>query len=147
MSSSVALNWYFLSIGWFVKIDANHYLFSNTRTWKINNHFFHQYFPSPSVCHKNLRFCWELLRTIIYSFELEKLIILFLGKKMKKCKFVLTDIYRKIYRYTLIYRTPIYRYINCNISILPIYRYIVAVPSNITPGESDTRETIIILSF
>ncbi len=29
------------------------------------------YFPSPSVCHKNLRFYWKLLWTIIYSLELE----------------------------------------------------------------------------
>ncbi len=24
------------------------------------------YFPSPSVCHKNLRFCWKLLQSIIF---------------------------------------------------------------------------------
>ncbi len=37
--------------------------------------FFTGYFLSPSVCHKNLRFCWKLLRTNIYYLELEKLII------------------------------------------------------------------------
>ncbi len=32
---------------------------------KLTTTFFTTYFPSPSVCHKNLRFCWKLLGTII----------------------------------------------------------------------------------
>ncbi len=44
---------------------------------------------------------------------------------MKKCKFVTTDIYQKIYRYTPMCR---YKYIERNISIFPIYRYIIAIP-------------------
>ncbi len=44
MSFGVTSNWYCLSVGRFVKIDTNHCLFSNTRMWKINNHFFLQIF-------------------------------------------------------------------------------------------------------
>ncbi len=66
---------------------------------KLITTFFTRYFPSPSICHENLRFCWKLLRTIIYFLELEKLIITFFRKKMKKCEFVNIDIYWKIYRY------------------------------------------------
>ncbi len=58
--------------------------FSNTRTWKINNYFFTRYFPSTSVCHTNSRFCWKLLRTIIHSLDLEKLIITFFQEKNEK---------------------------------------------------------------
>ncbi len=94
---------------------------------KLITTFFIEYFPSPSICHKTLRFSWKLLRTIIHSLELEKLIINFF---MKKSEFVTIDIYRKIYWYTMIYRTPIYRYIESNISIFPIYRHIVAIPSH-----------------
>ncbi len=46
MPSGVASNWYFLSVGQFVKIDTNHYLFSKTQTWKINNHFFYRIFSN-----------------------------------------------------------------------------------------------------
>ncbi len=97
------------SICWmFVKIDTKYYPFSNTQTWKkLITTFFTGYFPSPSICHKNLKFCWKLLRTIIYSLELEKLIITFFRKKMEKCEFVTADIYWKIYSYTPIYRTHI----------------------------------------
>ncbi len=89
---------------------------------KLITTFFTGYFPSPSACHKNLRFCWKLLRTIIYPLEMEKLIITFFRKK---CEFVTTDIYRKIYRYTLIYTTPIYLsnaiywYIDISVPSLP----------------------------
>ncbi len=49
---------------------------------KLMTTFFTGYFPFPSFCHKNLRFRWKLLWTIIYSLELEKLIITFFGRKM-----------------------------------------------------------------
>ncbi len=75
--------------------------FQTRKHEKVITIFITRYFPSPSVCHKNLKFCWKLLQTIIYSLELEKLIITFFqGKKMNKCEFVTTDIYWKIYRYT-----------------------------------------------
>ncbi len=115
MPSGVTSNWYFLS-GRFVKTDTNHYLFSNTWTWKIN---ITGYLPSLSVCHKNLRFCWKLLWTIMYSLELEKLIIIFFRKKMKNVN-LLQPIYIKKYIY-------IHRY-KRNILIFSLYRYIVAVP-------------------
>ncbi len=57
---------------------------------KLITTFFTGYFPSPSVSHKNLRFCWKLLRIIIYSLELEKLIITFFREKNEKCEFVTT---------------------------------------------------------
>ncbi len=34
---------------------------------KLITTFFTGYFPSTSICHKKLRFCWKLLWTIIYS--------------------------------------------------------------------------------
>ncbi len=46
--------------------------------------FFIGYFPSPSVCHKSLMFCWKLLRTINYSLKQEKLIITFFQEKNEK---------------------------------------------------------------
>ncbi len=97
----------------------------------LNPHltFLTRYFLSPSVCHKNSRFCWKLLRTFIYSLELEKSIITFFQEKHEKSEFITTDIYRKIYWYTPIYRTPIYRYkyIERNTSI---FWYIdISVPS------------------
>ncbi len=64
--------------------------FQTHENLKLMTPFFTGYFPSPSICHKNFRFYWKLLR--IYSYKLEKLIITFFGKKMKKCEFVTTDI-------------------------------------------------------
>ncbi len=68
-----------------------------------------------SICHKNLRFCWKLLRTIIYSLELEKLIITFFRKKFLKMWICYNRYISKnisiLYRYTPIHRTPVYRYI------------------------------------
>ncbi len=94
--------------------------------------FFTRCFPSPSVCHKNLRFCWKLLRTIIYSLELEKLTITFFQEKMKKCEFLPIDISKNISIYADISYTyipiQIYRYIERNILIFSLYRYIVAIP-------------------
>ncbi len=78
-------------------------LFQTRQHEKLITTFFNGYFPSPSVYHKNLRFCWRLLRTIMYSLELEKLIITFFRKKMKKYEVVTID----IYWCTPIYRTPI----------------------------------------
>ncbi len=67
---------------------------------KLITTFFTGYFLSPSVCRKNLKFCWKLLWTIIYFLELEKLIIVFFfRKKLKKCEFVTSEIYIDIHRY------------------------------------------------
>ncbi len=51
---------------------------------KLRTTFFTRYFPFPSFYHKNLRFYLKLLRTIIYSLELEKLIITFFQEKNEK---------------------------------------------------------------
>ncbi len=71
--------------------------------------FFSGYFPSPSICHKNFRFCWKLLWSIIYFLKLEKLRITFFQGKVEKCEFVTTDIYRYTtdisYTYVSIYLT------------------------------------------
>ncbi len=89
----------------FQKTPAN----KNKLTFQQMITLFIGYFPSPSVCHKNVRFCRKLLYTSIYSLKLAKLIFFFQQKKWKR-EFVITDIYQKIYRYTPIYLTPIYRY-------------------------------------
>ncbi len=89
---------------------------------KLITTFFTGYFPSPPVCYKNSNLCWKLLWTIICSLELEKLIIIYFKKKMKKCEFVTTDTY--ISKYTDISYTyisisnAIYRYFqNIDISL------------------------------
>ncbi len=69
--------------------------FQTCKHEKLITTFFTRYFPSPSVCHKNITFCWKLLQTVIFSLELEILIIPFFRE-------------RKIYQYTPIYCTPIY---------------------------------------
>ncbi len=76
--------------------------------------FFTRYFSSPSVCHKNLRFCWKLLWTIIYSLELEKLIITFFRKKWKNVN-LLQPIYIKKYIDIHWYIQHLYIYINISI--------------------------------
>ncbi len=96
MSSGVGSNWYFPSVGWFVKIDANHitYLYFQTHEHeKLTTTFFTEYFPSRSVCYKNLRFCWKLLRTIICPLELQKLIITFFQEKNEKNVNLLQPLY------------------------------------------------------
>ncbi len=45
---------------------------------------------------------------------------------------------KKVYRYTLIYCTPIYQYIDRIISIFPMYHYIVAIPIDKTVSLSVT---------
>ncbi len=75
----------------------------------------------------------------------------FSGKKWKNVN-LLQPIYRKIYRYTPIYQTPIYRYINIsiyitrNISIFPIYRYIGAIPNSQVANVALTERNKIIPS-
>ncbi len=120
---------------------------------KLITTFFIGYFPSPFVCHKNLRFYWKLLWTIIYSLKLEKLKITFFSRKKKEKMWICymdtywniyqyISIYRTpihpyivhlyidiLYTYTSIYRTPIHRYIKRNISIFVIHRYIIAFPN------------------
>ncbi len=84
-------------------------------------------FPSPSVCHKNLRFYWKLLRIIIYSLELEKLIITFFRKKMKN-KNLLHPIY--IEKYINIHRYIVNLHINISNIIYWYFRYInILLPS------------------
>ncbi len=117
--------------GRFIKIDTNHYLFSNTQSWKINNHFLHRIFSISIHLSWKLKVLWKLLRTIIYSLKLEKLIITFFRKKNEKSEFVTTDIYRKIYRYTPTYRTPIYWYKYSNISNATHQYFIVAILDNV----------------
>ncbi len=98
--------------------------FQTRENEKLITTFFIEYFPSPSVCHKNLRFCWKLLRTIIYSLELEKLIIsCFSGGKKWKNVNLLQLIYRKVNRYT--------PYIDILNAIYRYFRYIGAIPTDL----------------
>ncbi len=100
--------------------------FQTSKHEKLIITFFTRYFPFLSICRRNLRSCWKLLRAIIYFLELEKLIItsFFLEKKWKmwigynlyilKNVSIYTDI---SYTYISIYRT---QYID--ISDISIYR-------------------------
>ncbi len=96
---------------------------------KLITTFFSAYFPSPSVCHKNLRFYLKLLRTIIYSQELKKLIITFFQEKKWKnvnlLQLIYIEKYIDIHRYIvhLYIYISIYRTQYIDISVISTYCY------------------------
>ncbi len=83
--------------------------------------FFTGYFPSPSICHKNLRFCWKSLQTIICSLKHEKLIISFFRKKNEKMRFCYNWYLSKNIS---IYTDISYTYIDISNTIYRYFRYI-----------------------
>ncbi len=95
---------------------------------KLITTFFTWYFPSPSICHENLRFRWKLLQTIIYSLKLEKLIITFFREKKWKHVNLLQPIY--IEKYIDIHGYIVHLYIDINISIYRYFQYTaISLPS------------------
>ncbi len=94
---------------------------------KLTTTFFTEYFPSPSVCHKN-KILLKIIANHYLFFELEKLIITFFsGKKMKNVNLLQP---KYIEKYIDIHRYIVHLYIDISNAIYRYFRYIVAIPSD-----------------
>ncbi len=95
---------------------------------KLITTFFTRYFPSLSVCHKHLRFCWKLLQTIYLLSRTGKINYhFFSGKKWKNVN-LLQPIY--IEKYINTHRYIVHLYIDISNAIYRYFQYIdISLPS------------------